>query len=63
MSFKLNVQLVIFCMASMTVKEVGLSDYVLESLAQCFSRRPSEVKVQISPSLPLCSASLSNFII
>lgn len=31
---------------SMTVKEVGLSDPVLESLAQCFSRSPSEVKAR-----------------
>ncbi|XP_023876365.1 histone-lysine N-methyltransferase CLF isoform X2 [Quercus suber] len=30
----------------MTVKEVGLSDPVLESLAQCFSRSPSEVKAR-----------------
>lgn len=31
----------------MTAKEVGLSDEVLESLAQCFSRSPGEVKVWI----------------
>lgn len=30
----------------MTIKEVGLSDEVLESLAQCFSRSPSEVKAR-----------------
>ncbi|KAJ4714846.1 Histone-lysine N-methyltransferase [Melia azedarach] len=30
----------------MTVKEVGLSDVVLESLAQCFCRSPSEVKAR-----------------
>ncbi|XP_062101951.1 histone-lysine N-methyltransferase CLF isoform X2 [Humulus lupulus] len=29
-----------------TIKEVGLSDTVLESLAQCFSRSPSEVKAR-----------------
>jgi len=29
----------------MTIKEVGLSDAVLESLAQSFSRSPGEVKV------------------
>lgn len=32
---------------SMTAKEVGLSDIVLESLAQCLSRSPSEIKVCI----------------
>ncbi|KAH9711960.1 Histone-lysine N-methyltransferase CLF [Citrus sinensis] len=30
----------------MTIKEVGLSDATLESLAQCFSRSPSEVKAR-----------------
>jgi hypothetical protein len=35
------------CVASMTAKEVGLSDEVLESLAQCFARSPCEVKVWI----------------
>ncbi|EXC24715.1 hypothetical protein L484_005764 [Morus notabilis] len=30
----------------MTIKEVGLSDSVLESLAQCFSRSPSEIKAR-----------------
>ncbi|XWS33589.1 hypothetical protein CRYUN_Cryun22dG0096200 [Craigia yunnanensis] len=30
----------------MTIKEVGLSDPVLESLAQCLSRSPSEVKAR-----------------
>ncbi|XP_050205617.1 histone-lysine N-methyltransferase CLF isoform X2 [Mercurialis annua] len=30
----------------MTVKEVGLSDSVMELLAQCFSRSPSEVKAR-----------------
>lgn len=46
MHIKLNVRLSFFCaVASMTVKEVGLSDPVLESLGQCFSRSPSEVKV------------------
>ncbi|KAG2724385.1 hypothetical protein I3843_01G015600 [Carya illinoinensis] len=30
----------------MTVKEVGLSDQVLEALAQCFSRSPCEVKAR-----------------
>ncbi|XP_021275328.1 histone-lysine N-methyltransferase CLF [Herrania umbratica] len=30
----------------MTIKEVGLSDPVLESLAQCFSRSPPEVKAR-----------------
>ncbi|KAF4387833.1 hypothetical protein G4B88_004160 [Cannabis sativa] len=29
-----------------TIKEVGLSDTVLDSLAQCFSRTPSEVKAR-----------------
>lgn len=29
----------------MTIKEVGLSDMVLDLLAQCFSRKPCEVKV------------------
>lgn len=36
-----------YCVASMTAKEAGLSDEVLESLAQCFSRSPCEVKVWI----------------
>ncbi|CAB4317774.1 unnamed protein product [Prunus armeniaca] len=31
---------------SMAIKEVGFSDPVLESLAQCFSRSPSEVKAR-----------------
>jgi len=31
----------------MTIKEAGLSDPVVESLAQCFSRSSSEVKVCI----------------
>ncbi|OMO56633.1 hypothetical protein CCACVL1_26403 [Corchorus capsularis] len=30
----------------MTIKQLGLSDLVLESLAQCFSRSPSEVKAR-----------------
>lgn len=30
----------------MTIKEVGLSDATLESLAQCFSRSPSEVRAR-----------------
>lgn len=30
----------------MTIKELGLSDSVLESLAQCFSRSPSEIKAR-----------------
>jgi hypothetical protein len=30
----------------MTIKEYGLSDAVLESLAQCFSRKTSDIKVQ-----------------
>ncbi|XP_059642629.1 histone-lysine N-methyltransferase CLF isoform X2 [Cornus florida] len=30
----------------MTIKEVGLSDAVLDMLAQCFSRKPSEVKAR-----------------
>ncbi|KAL5556980.1 hypothetical protein UlMin_039216 [Ulmus minor] len=30
----------------MTVKEAGLSESVLESLAQCFSRSPSEIKAR-----------------
>lgn len=35
---------------SMAIKEVGFSDPVLESLAQCFSRSPSEVKRYETPS-------------
>lgn len=34
-----------YVVASMTIKEVGFSDTVLETLAQCFSRSPCEVKV------------------
>lgn len=34
-----------YCVVSMTAKETGLSDEVLESLAQCFARSPCEVKV------------------
>lgn len=29
----------------MTIKEVGLSDIVLDLLGHCLSRKPSEVKV------------------
>lgn len=31
--------------SSMTIKEIGISDPVLETLGQCFSRSPCEVKV------------------
>ncbi|QHN86160.1 Histone-lysine N-methyltransferase [Arachis hypogaea] len=34
----------------MTVRELGLSDTVLDSLAQCFSRNTSEIKRYESPS-------------
>lgn len=44
----------------MTVKEVGLSDQVLEALAQCFSRSPCEVKVCI---LVCCILTLGNIFV
>lgn len=54
--------LVAFCcgIASMTAKEVGLTEQVLESLAQCFSRSPCEVKVCI---LVCCILTLGNIVV
>lgn len=34
----------------MTINELGLSDAALDALAQCFSRKPSEIKVSIGSS-------------
>ncbi|XP_028072765.1 histone-lysine N-methyltransferase CLF-like isoform X2 [Camellia sinensis] len=33
----------------MTIKEIGLSDAALDALVQCFSRKPSEIKVFSMP--------------
>jgi len=37
----------------MTIREFGLSDAVLEILAQCFSRKTSDIKVYFCHSLPV----------
>lgn len=40
-----NCKILQFCFDRMTIKELGLSDAVLDSLAQRLSRKPSELKV------------------
>lgn len=37
-------------LSRMTINEVGLSDTALDALAQCFSRKPCEIKVCICSS-------------
>lgn len=40
--------------ARMTVQEAGLSDAVLDLLGQCFSKKPSDVKVHESKTPLFC---------